>query len=89
MGDLNKVRELLPLIDDAQDAVFNVHRLIESIGKFEIVNPKAKERTEFNKIKELMTLLQISAKAANNAFKDNGTVKPGKPNAIQDDKVER
>lgn len=75
MRDIDKVRQLEPLLSEAQTKILEIFKLVNEMNNFEINGGNGNDLSDFTKVKELMVSVHVSAKAMNNTFRDNGKVK--------------
>lgn len=75
MSDIDKIRQLAPLMDEAEKRILEIFNLVNDLGKYEINGGNRNDLADFTRVKELMLALHVSTKSMNNTFRDNGAVK--------------
>lgn len=74
MDDIDKIRGLEPLIDEATDKIFHIYKLVNELGSYKVDASNYKELLDFAKVKTLMLQLQLTTKTVHNKFRENGTL---------------
>lgn len=74
MDDVDKVRNLQPLIDEATDKIFHLYKLINELGQYKVDANNDEQLLDFAKVKTFMLQLQLTTKTVHNKFRENGTL---------------